>query len=418
MAKISSLILRKKHYLPVAFLTFINIIGFSILIPVLPFIINKYNGNAITYGVLLAAYPIFQFVGAPLLGSLSDKYGRRPLLLISQAGTFIGWVIFGLAYFMPDIKIFFFSLPLFVIGFSRFVDGITGGNVSVVNAYIADITAREDRTKIFGIMGGIVGLGLIVGPALGGFSYSLFGSYLGPVSIAMLISLCTFILIYFFLPESIPVGGIMGKKDINIYHELNFIKRLLKYRTNNFVFFLLFIRIFLVYAFSSFTSIVVLYVIDKFNLTVQSVGTLFFLIGVFLIFNHVVLVKKVSDIIGSLKTFYIGILLLFLSLLAMGAGFSFNLLAFFVLLYFINLGVSLTYPTFKALITSHVEESQQGEISGIDESILSAGSATAPIITAILYSHLSDYTFLILAGIVLIPHLVVYKRKGHLLLTN
>src|SRR3989344_7690195 len=144
----------KKRLVPIAFLTFVNVIGFSIQIPVLPFIVDRYGGGPIMYGILLSSYSMFQFLGAPLLGSLSDKYGRRPILLISQTGTLISWVIFAFAYFVPSsIHVATIPLPLAIIMLSRVVDGITGGNISVANAYVSDLTGPEEKTRIFGLLG-------------------------------------------------------------------------------------------------------------------------------------------------------------------------------------------------------------------------------------------------------------------------
>ena len=172
------------------------------MIPVLPFIVKSYGGGSIMYGVLLSMYPLFQFFAAPILGAWSDMLGRRPVLLISQAGTLLSWVIFAVSYVIPPIYFGPIALPLVVIMVSRIADGATGGNNSVANAYITDITKPENRSKIFSYLGGVVGLGLIIGPSIGGFTSSLGIGYLGTALVNMSISLVTLILMYFYLPES------------------------------------------------------------------------------------------------------------------------------------------------------------------------------------------------------------------------
>src|SRR6185295_10580465 len=159
-----------KKILPVIFLTFINTLGFAILIPVLPFVVKNYNASSIVYGFLLSIYFIFQFLGAPFLGALRDHYGRKPILMLSHFGTLISWGIFGLAYFVPGVSLFGIALPLYVIGFARIVDGITGGNMSVANAYLSDITTPPEKARAFGTIGAVLGLGMIIGPTLGSFS--------------------------------------------------------------------------------------------------------------------------------------------------------------------------------------------------------------------------------------------------------
>jgi len=157
----------KKELLPVILLTFVNTLNFSILIPILPFIIKSYGGGTVIYGIILSTYPFFQFFAAPILGSLSDRYGRRPILLISQAGTMLSWVIFAVAYFVPNVSVGIVSIPLLIIIISRIADGATGGNSAVASAYLSDITTHEEKTKAFGMVGGVVGLGLIFGPVIG-----------------------------------------------------------------------------------------------------------------------------------------------------------------------------------------------------------------------------------------------------------
>ena len=132
-----------KKLLPAYFLTFVNVIGFSILMPVLPFIVEKYGAPDWVFGLLLSLYAAFQFVGAPYLGALSDSLGRKPILVISQAGTLLSWFIFLLALYLPDYTLFGVGVGLLVIGIARALDGVTGGNASVANAYVSDITTRQ-----------------------------------------------------------------------------------------------------------------------------------------------------------------------------------------------------------------------------------------------------------------------------------
>ena len=149
----------KRSPLLVIFITvFIDLIGFGIVIPVLPFYVEgtKFNASPSTVGLLFASYSIMQLIFTPILGRLSDRYGRRPILLISLIGTGIGFLILG------------FATTLWMLFAGRIIDGISGGNISTAQAYIADITTPENRAKGMGLIGAAFGLGFIFGPAIGG----------------------------------------------------------------------------------------------------------------------------------------------------------------------------------------------------------------------------------------------------------
>ena len=141
-----------KKFIPAYFLTFVNVLGFSILMPILPFIVDRYGAPKWVYGLLITCYAAFQFIGAPFLGALSDRKGRKQILLISQAGTLLSWFLFLFALFLPDMWVYGISIPLIVIAFSRLLDGVTGGNTSVTNAYVSDITTRKEKSYIFGYL--------------------------------------------------------------------------------------------------------------------------------------------------------------------------------------------------------------------------------------------------------------------------
>src|SRR6187200_559379 len=158
---------------PLLLVNFIGTLGFSIVLPFLVFLVMKFGGNAVVYSLLAAIYPAFQLIGAPILGKWSDIYGRKKVLLVSHGGTLIGWIFFLFALFLPIDNLFsitspligtiVITLPLLVLFLARSVDGITGGNISVANAYLADISTDEDRSKNFGKMAISSNLGFIVG---------------------------------------------------------------------------------------------------------------------------------------------------------------------------------------------------------------------------------------------------------------
>ena len=174
----------------------------------------------IVFGILSATYPTFQLIGAPILGGWSDTYGRKKILLLSNAGTLVGWIFFLVALFLPKENIlsvnsvltgsFVITLPLLVLFLARFIDGLTGGNISVANAYLSDISSNENRSNNFGKMAISSNLGFIVGPALAAILGStVFGNIL-PVLAALILSLVTLIVIAVALKEfRVPSGVVL-----------------------------------------------------------------------------------------------------------------------------------------------------------------------------------------------------------------
>ncbi len=181
-------------------IVFVDLLGFSLILPLVPFYAKDFGASDTVVGLLVASYAAAQLIGAPILGRLSDRVGRRPVLLISILGTAIGFVILGMAN------------QLWLLFFSRILDGVTGGNISVAQAYITDITDEKDRARGLGLIGAAFGLGFIVGPALGGILSTIGAtldvgtlnwSYALPAFLAALIALFNLVAVFIFLPESL-----------------------------------------------------------------------------------------------------------------------------------------------------------------------------------------------------------------------
>lgn len=168
---------------------FVDLLGFSLILPLLPYYAETFGATPAVVGFLVASYALAQLIGAPILGGLSDRYGRRPVLIVSILGSAAGFVIFGLA------------TSLTVLFAARILDGLTGGNISVAQAYVADVSPPEKRARNFGLIGAAFGLGFIIGPALGGFM-SRWG-YAFPAYVAAGMATLNAIAVFFFLPESV-----------------------------------------------------------------------------------------------------------------------------------------------------------------------------------------------------------------------
>jgi DHA1 family tetracycline resistance protein-like MFS transporter len=179
----------KKRLFSVFLIVFIDLLGFSIILPLLPFYAETFGASPTVVGLLVAIYAAAQMVGSPILGRLSDKFGRRPILLVSIFGSALGFIFLGIAN------------SLLVLFFARFFDGITGGNISVAQAYITDVTDEKNRSRGLGLIGAAFGLGFIIGPALGGV-LSQWG-YAVPAFAAAGVAFVNLGMVWFWLPESL-----------------------------------------------------------------------------------------------------------------------------------------------------------------------------------------------------------------------
>jgi len=414
--------LKNLKILPAYLLTFVNVIGFSIMIPVLPFIVKEANAPEYVYGLLLSAYSFFQFIGSPFLGKLSDSRGRKPILVISQFGTLLSWVIYGVAYFVAyDVlevyqydfmgKVFFYSLPLIIIAFARIADGLTGGNISVTNAYVSDITTLEQKKTIFGTLGGIVGIGFVIGPAIGGLTsgYNENGEfeYLGTILTAAGVSLIALLSILFFLKESLPIEKRREYKKHNFIKSFNIVKRVNSLNPKYIVKQVLVLKSLMSATMAFYIATIVLYVIELFDFTPFGTGIFLLVAGIFLGFNQAVLFKKVVLKIGELYTLIIGFSLTALGLVLITLT---DILWIYMILYYIlNLGLSLSFPVFNSLISQHADEDKQGEIMGISESIQSISNAIFPVIATAIYGFIGYNIYFFLALIPLAGSFVTMR---------
>ena len=390
-----------KKISPILALNLVNILGFSILIPILPSIVATYNGSDFMYGLLISIYSMFQFFASPLMGSLSDIYGRRPVLILSQAGTLLSWVIFGSAYFLPNIDLKIASLPILVIFISRVFDGITGGNTTVANAYLADITTNEEKTKAFGYVGAIFGVGFLIGPVIGAMSYDSSLSYAGTAIVSALISLITLLLIIFKLPESLPEEKRTTKVKTKLSEKFNLYKRINKLDLDKKMRNLFTLRFFFSMAFTGYTGIIILYLNQHYNLTEGSISYVLLLFGVYAIINQSALVPRLAKKFGELSVYYIGYFALIISMAAITI--KMPLWAFIALGYIVSISIDSCTPTFKAIISNYMSDSKQGEAQGIDEAFQAVGRATAPLITTALYSYINQLTFGVISLVLIIP---------------
>ena len=328
--------------------------------PVLPFIVEQYGAPESVYGLLLSCYAFFQFIGAPWLGRLSDSIGRKPVLLISQAGTLLSWCIFASAYALELLNWELTFIPLFVIGASRILDGITGGNNAVTQAYVADITTHEEKGFIFGTLGGIAGLGMIVGPGVGGLLASGPRSYLDVTLCGIALSAITLLCIHIFLQESLSPERRKPKKRHSILSTFRLIKRIRTLNPPKIIKNLFIVRALFSSMMASYIATIALFIIDLFHFSSKTLGMFMFFVGLFLAFNQAVVSKWMVKKTNELFTLKVGLALSASGMIAITQ--TDTLWLYICFYYLLNLGVSLTVPTFHALVAQHAGSEDTGKL--------------------------------------------------------
>jgi len=361
----------KRSPLVVIFTTvFIDLLGFGIVIPVLPFYAEgtQFNATPRTVGLLFASYSVMQLFFSPVLGRLSDKYGRRPVLLISIIGTGIGFLILG------------FATTLWMLFVGRILDGISGGNISTAQAYIADITTKEDRAKGMGLLGAAFGLGFIFGPAIGGI-LSRWGIHV-PFLFAAGLCFANAVLLYFTLPETVTpdhparVSAARGRGFAQLIDSLK------QPRLG----FILTIYFLFIVAFSIMTTSFSLYTMFRFGYAAHHNGYLFAYVGLIAVIIQGVLIGRLVRRFGELWLVIVGALFFALSLFAVpfvGPN-SGGLVALLVGGGIFSLGNSLSTPALNSLASKSVGPAEQGSVLGVTQSVASLARAVGPSLAALM----------------------------------
>lgn len=363
----------KKAAVGFIFLTLvIDIVGLGIIIPVIPQLIQgllhtqDLSKAALYGGWMTFLYAAMQFLFAPLIGSLSDKYGRRPVLLISLFG-------FGLDYlflaFAPSI------LWLFV---GRTISGITGASVTTASAYMADISDDTNRAQNFGMIGAAFGIGFIIGPMLGGFLGEI--SPRLPFFVAASLALLNVIYGYFVLPESLPLEN-RRSFDLKRANPLGSLFHLKKYpAVSGLIFSLVFIYLasHAVQSNWSFANM------EKFKWSPKMIGFSLGMVGLLVGLVQGVLIRYINPKLGNEKSVYFGIALYALGLLLFAFATSSWMMFVFLIPYCLG---GISGPALQSLISVHVPKNEQGELQGSLTSIMSVTSIAGPLIMTSLFAY-------------------------------
>ena len=409
----------KNSLLPLLLITFIGTLGFSIVLPFLVFLVIDLGGNAIVYGILSAMYPAFQLIGAPILGRWSDIYGRKKILLLSHGGTLAGWMIFLIALFLPVnnlfnvnstiIGTFAITLPLAALFLARAIDGLTGGNVSVASAYVADISSDENRSKNFGKMAISSNLGFIVGPALAGILVATVYGEVLPVLAALIISLVVLVVIVFFLketkcsilmetPEKNYVGRVFSFESKECYKTAN--PKRLKFRDVfklKHISFLLVLYFLIFLGFNIFYTSFPIHAIDGLGWTVTQMGIFYAVLSGIMVLVQGPILRKALRKFSEEQLVIIGSVIL-------GTNFILFVSPDIILIYgaavLFAVGNGLMWPSVMSILSNRAGIVYQGTVQGVANSFGSLASIIGLLVGGLLYNVLGATTFLVSAGVI------------------
>lgn len=378
-----------KALVTIFFVVFIDLMGFGLILPLLPFIAEKFQANAFQIGLLTAAYSFFQFIASPILGRLSDRYGRKKLLILSQFGSMIGFILLGLAQ----------SLPLLFL--SRIIDGTTGGNISIAQAYIADITDSKNRAKGMGVLGAAFGLGFILGPVIGGL-LARFGFWV-PAFFAAAVSALTIFVTAAFLQET--VDGTQSRTKEKTKFSFEKMKSVLTTQPLG----LLIIVFFLInFAFSGMQGTFSLWAEATYGWGPSEIGYIFAYIGVLSVLIQLKVLPWVIRKYGDATTLLMGVPLLALGLLLIPL--STHLAILMVANALLILGNSLTNPTISALASENVAPEEYGGTLGLLQSSASFGRIIGPILAGELFHVISKDAPFVASGVTLIITYLILEK--------
>jgi len=429
-----------KRILPILVIVLVDLLGLSIIIPLLPLYATRYGASPLTIGLLQATYPFMQFIGAPVLGRLSDRFGRKPILIVSQIGTFLGFILLGFAH----------TLPLLFI--SRIIDGISGGNISTAQAAIADSTSEKTRTQGLGLIGAAFGIGFILGPIVAFIVLAATDqNYQAVAFTAAAFSLISILLTTSWFHETLEKdadGSASRRKSFTLSAMWEALNR-------QTIGFLLILMFFYQIAFGGYEQLFSLFTLNRLGMDARDTSGLFVLAGLFIVVIQGGFVgrwsKKYGDrwlVLLGLSTLAVGLVLTSLtprvpvpwydrasveaSLSGGDSASRFQNIHvtlpddthngwlggiwLLVASFPAALGGGVLQPAINSLITKAADKKEVGGMLGISSSFYSAANAIAPLFYGALFQWLGSTAPFLLGGLILAilwffaPRIVPHKQ--------
>lgn len=381
-----------KQKLTIAFTVLMDVVGLGIVIPSLPFYISKVGGSALEITYLFAAFAACSFLSTPMLGALSDRIGRRPVLMVSIASTALGWLVFASAK----------TLPILFLG--RIIDGLAAGNFSTAQSYLVDISKDEkERTQNLGMIGALFGIGFIFGPMIGGMLGAISPSL--PFWTAGCLAALNFVAAYFFLPETNHNRN-TDKMYINPFRPIMRAwenKQLLPYFIVWFLFGM---------ATSGVYSVHAIYFADRFGFSAFAIGVIMGVQGLIMALNQMVGLKRFW--LRRFKEPQLVLLMLFmfaLGYILMGL--------YYAIFFFVGILCAVfAQSVLRALFTSEViglaPAKIKGEVMGMLGSVMSLGMVIGPLITGPIYHYKNNLSFIVSGCYILVAFGIIYRHRKKL----
>lgn len=394
-----------KRLVTIFAIVFTDLLGFSLILPLLPYYAEKFGATPTVIGLLVASYALAQLIGAPLLGRLSDRYGRRPILLVSIAGTILGFLLLG---FAEPIGLAFGganAAVLAVLFLSRILDGLTGGNLTVAQAYITDVTDFKSRAKALGLIGAAFGLGFIIGPVIGGV-LSQWG-YAVPAFVAAALATANWLAVLFFLPESLTneMRLAIAQRPRAAFSAAALWVALNRPRVGP----LLHIRLFFGLASGMFQSIFAIYAQSKLGLDAKETGYVLGYVGFLVVLVQGGLIGRLTARWSEKQLIFASTILLTFSFVAWALTPSLPVLL--VVLIPLSVGTGIMNTVINSALTKVVYPEEVGGTLGLSASLESFSRVIAPSLGGVLLGQVGAWAPGILSAI-LMGWLVsfVYRR--------
>jgi DHA1 family tetracycline resistance protein-like MFS transporter len=339
----------------VIFLTIlVNLVGFGIIVPLLPFYAETFGASPLVVGLLFAVFSLCQLVAAPILGDLSDRYGRRPILIVSLIGTVVSFVMMALAH----------SLTMLFI--ARIVDGLSGGNISTARAYVADVTEPQDRARAFGLIGAAFGLGFILGPAISAVLAPV--SYTAPIWAAAGITLVATAMAWFWLPETVHRAHAGTGMPFRNMLAMMGRPRLRRVLLMDFAYW---------FAFAIFQTTFALFASARFGFDAARTALFFAAFAVLGALVQGVFIRRIVQRFGDKKTLRLGLVCAAFGLVA--ATLTHTVGFFAASLIPLALGIGFGHPTMSSLISRAARAEEQGRVQGAASAVESLGRTIGPV---------------------------------------
>jgi DHA1 family tetracycline resistance protein-like MFS transporter len=419
-----------KKILPVFVIVLIDLLGLTIIIPLMPLYAASFGAGALTIGFLGAAYPVMQFIGAPLLGRLSDRYGRKPVLLISQVGTFVGFIILG------------FSNALWLLFLARVIDGLSGANISTAQAVITDSTTEKNRTQGLGLLGAAFGLGFVIGPIIAFLSLTVsHNDYRVPALVAAGFSALSILLTWFWLEETLPTAP-RGRAPTKATLSLGTMYQALQRPQVGLLLALIFAQ---QIAFGGFEQLLALFTLNRMGLNASGNAVIFVFVGALVVAVQGGFIGPWSRKLGDRRLIYIGLATLAIGLALtsltprqpmpgyskeklvqeLSASGSFRthenpttrnlkidlppdthngwLGLTWILIAMIpaSIGGGILQPSINSLITQRVGREEVGGMLGISAAFLSGANAVAPLLGGAIFEGLGSTAPFLFGGLLM-----------------